>query len=239
MKKMKWMMFLFGIFASFGLAAQTQQEMVETQSGVPELTAFHDVIHPIWHTAYPAKDAKMLRGFVPQVTELSAKIYAAKLPGILREKEAKWKDGVAQLKTAVDAYLKAAAGRDDQALLKSAEVLHANYEALVRAINPVLPEMGAFHQVLYVLVHTYAPNKDFDKIQSLFPDFQTKSELILKAQLPARFETKKEAFEKTARELSEAVIGLAAAANGHDHDGMLAGVEKVHAKYQALEKIFE
>jgi len=239
MKKTKWIVFLLGLLASFGLAAHAQQGMTETKSEVPELTAFHEVIYPIWHTAYPAKDVKMLRGLVPQVTELSAKIYSAKIPGILRDKEAKWADGVAQFKTAVDAYLKAAAGQDDAGLLKSAEVLHAKYEALVRTINPVLPEMDAFHQVLYVLVHTYAPNKEYDKIRSVFPDFQTKSDLLLKAQLPARFATKKESFENAARELSEAVNGLAAAATGHDHDGMLAGVEKVHAKYQALEKIFE
>lgn len=239
MKKTKWIVGLFGILALFGLVAQARQGMAETKSEIPELTAFHEIIYPIWHTAYPAKDAKMLRGFVPQVSELSAKIYAAKLPGILRDKDAKWKDGVAQFKTAVDAYLNAAAGQDDQALLKAAEVLHAKYEALVRTINPVLPEMEAFHQVLYVLVHTYAPNKEFDKIRGVFPDFQAKSDLLLKAKLPARFETKKEVFGKIALELSEAVNGLAVAANSHDHDGMLAGVDKVHAKYQALEKIFE
>ncbi|OGD22860.1 MAG: hypothetical protein A2Y70_01945 [Candidatus Aminicenantes bacterium RBG_13_64_14] len=56
----------------------------ETESAVPELTAFHEVIYPIWHTAYPDKDIAMLKSLVPQVNELAAKVFAAQLPGILR-----------------------------------------------------------------------------------------------------------------------------------------------------------
>ena len=87
-----------------GWASAAQDMAKETKSEVPELSAFHEIIYPIWHTAYPSKDVKALRGFVPQINELASKIYAAKLPGILREKEAVWKEGVAQLKKAVDDY---------------------------------------------------------------------------------------------------------------------------------------
>jgi hypothetical protein len=239
MKKTTSILFILGLLLTIGPAAGISQGAAETKSDVPELTAFHEVIYPMWHTAYPAKDVKMLRALIPQITELSSKIYTAKLPGILRDKEAKWKEGVAVFKSAVDAYLKAAASPDDETLLKCAEALHAKYESLVRTINPVLPEMDAFHQVLYVLVHTYAPNNEYDKIRSVFPDFQTKSEALLKVQLPSRLAAKNEAFTKAAGELAAAVKELAAAADGHNHEGMLKGVDKVHLKYQALEKIFE
>jgi hypothetical protein len=225
-------------FAGLALMARAQDMARETKSEVPELTAFHEVIYEIWHTAYPAKDAKALRGFVPRINELASKIYAAKLPGILREKEAKWQDGVAQFKAATAAYNTAAAGKDDQALLNAAEALHAKYEALVRVLNPVLKEMDVFHQGLYVVYHQYLSEKSYDKIRGASADLVSKAEAITKATLPKPLEAKIDAFKKAAAELLEAAKALDGAGKAHDHAGMEAGVEKVHAKYEALQSLF-
>jgi hypothetical protein len=217
-----------------------KQDMAqETKSEVPALTAFHEIIYPIWHTAYPSKDVKALKGFVPQINELAAKVYAAKLPGILREKEVVWKAGVAELKNAVEAYGAAAAGTDDKKLLDAAEALHAKYEGLVRALNPVLKEMDEFHQALYVFYHTYLPEKSYDKIRGESAGLLAKAEAVAKATLPTRLQAKSEAFGKAASELLAACKVLDAAGQGHDHAGMEAGVEKVHTKYQALQALFE
>jgi len=233
---------LIGVMAMLGGMngwALAQQQAVETKSEVPELTAFHDVIYPIWHTAYPDKDYKALRSFVPQINELAAKIYAAKLPGILREKEAKWKDGVALLKKAVDGYNAAASSTDDQALLVAAEALHAKYESLVRTLSPVLKEMEAFHQALYVVYHTYLPDKAYDKIRGACADLVIKAEAVTKATLPKRLEGKAGAFKTAAAELLAEAKALDAAGQAHDHDGMEECVNALHTKYQALEKIFD
>jgi len=219
--------------------ALAQEQSAETKSEVPELTAFHDVIYPIWHTAYPDKDYKALRSFVPQINELAAKIYSAKLPGILREKEAKWKEGVALLKKSVDDYNAAAAGKDDQALLNAAEALHTKYEALVRTLRPVLKEVDTFHQALYVVFHTYLPNKEYDKIRGAGADLVAKAEAVNKATLPTKLEAKAGAFKTAAVELLEAAKALDAAGQAHDHSGMEKGVDTLHAKYQALEKLFD
>ena len=233
---------LFGLLMLVcGLSAWAlaQEQTAETKSEVPELTAFHDVIYPIWHTAYPDKDYKALRSFVPQINELAAKIYSAKLPGILREKEAKWKEGVALLKKSVDDYNAAAAGNDDQALLNAAEALHTKYEALVRTLRPVLKEVDTFHQALYVVFHTYLPNKEYDKIRGAGADLVAKAEAVNKATLPTKLEAKAGAFKTAAVELLEAAKALDAAGQAHDHSGMEKGVDTLHAKYQALEKLFD
>lgn len=232
--------FIFVVAAfSLTLALPAQQAQSETKSEVPELTAFHDIIYPIWHTAYPDKDVKALRSYVPQVEELAGKIYTAKLPGILREKQAKWDEGLAKFRNSVDDYKAAAAGTDDEALLKAAENLHSLYEALVRTIRPVLPEVDAFHQVLYVVNHTYAPKKSYDKIREVSADLLAKAEALGKVTLPTRLQAKSADYAKAAAELIEAAKQLDAAAKGHDHQGMLDGVDKVHVRYQALEKIFD
>ncbi|MBM3293872.1 MAG: hypothetical protein FJY82_05025 [Candidatus Aminicenantes bacterium] len=223
--------------AAAGSLAWAQTE--ETKSEVPSLKAFHDIIYPIWHTAYPSKDYAALRSYVPQVDELAAKVYAAKLPGILRDKQAKWDVGLAVFRKSVEDYAAAAKGADDAALLDAAEVLHAKYEALVRLIRPVLPEVDAFHQLLYVVYHKYVPDKLYEQIHGATGGLVAKAEAISKASLPARLASKAEAFKAASAALLEAAKALEAAGKSHDHDGLLAGVEALHARYQALEQIFD
>jgi len=223
----------------FGAVSAAQDMKSETSSEIPALSAFHEIIYPIWHTAYPSKDYAALRGFVPQVDSLAAKIFAVQLPAILHEKTAKWNEALAQFKAAVETYDKTAAGKDDAALLNAAEALHAKYEAMVRAIRPVLPEMDIFHQALYVVFHKYAPEKQYDMIRGATADLLAKAETVAKAQLPKSREAKAEAFKKAAAELVEAAKALDAAGKNHDHEGMEKGVDVLHAKYQALEKLFE
>ncbi len=219
-----------------GAPAAAVGQAQETESTVPELSAYHDVIYPIWHTAYPEKDYAALRSYAPEVKGGAEKIYAAKLPGILHDRQAKWDQGVAELKTNVDAYLAAAAGTDDAALLAAAETLHSRYEMLVRIIRPVLKEVDAFHKVLYVVYHTCLPDKDFAKIKELSPDLTAKAEAITKASLPKRLETRTGAFQKAAAELHEAAKVLSTAT---PDASIAAAVETLHTKYQALEKVFE
>jgi len=236
LKKSALVLSLCLLIAGIGPAQTTDPETTAT---VPELTSFHDVIAPIWHDAYPKKDYAALRGFVPKINELAAKVYEAKLPGILRDKEAKWKEGLAAFKASVDAYNAAAAGTDDPALLTAAEALHARYEAMVRLIRPLLAELDAFHKVLYGAVHTYAPEKQYDKIRGVSADLLAKAEAAAAAALPARLAAKADAYKAAAAALVASAKALKAAADAHDHDGMIECVDDLHAKYRAVEKIFE
>jgi len=211
----------------------------ETESAVPELAAFHDVIYPIWHTAYPAKDTAMLKSLVPQVNELAEKVFAAKLPGILRDKQAKYDAGLAEFRKSVEAYNAAAKGTDDKAMLDAAEVLHAKYEMLVRVIRPVLKEMDEFHKVLYVVFHKDLPDKKWDNIRTAAPDLKAKAEAVTQAKLAARMEPKADQFKAAAAELVKAASVLAAFGPTADGAAIEQAVLKLHTRYQDLEKIFD
>jgi hypothetical protein len=100
----------------------------------------------------------------------------------------------------------------------------------------VLKEVDAFHKVLYIVYHRYLPDKDFAKIKEAGGDLTAKAEAITKASLPKRLESRTAAFQKAAADLHEAAKALAATAADTP---MAAAVEAVHAKYQALEKVFE
>ncbi len=92
-------LFLIIIFLiSFQLFSQEDQHSSEIDSSVPELFEFHEVIYPIWHTAYPEKDYAMLKEMVPEVNSGAEKIYSAPLPGILRDKKEEWDKEVAKFR---------------------------------------------------------------------------------------------------------------------------------------------
>jgi hypothetical protein len=211
----------------------------ETESAVPELTAFHEVIYPIWHTAYPDKDIAMLKSLVPQVNELAAKVFAAQLPGILRDKQAKYDAGLAEFRKSVEAYNAAAKGADDKAMLDAAEVLHAKYEMLVRILRPVLKEMDDFHKVLYVVFHKDLPDKKWDNIRTAAPELKAKAEAVTLAKLSTRLEPKAEMFKAAAVELVNAASTLAALGPKAEGKAIEEAVLKLHTRYQELEKIFE
>ena len=223
------------IFPSF--LNMTQSE--ETESTVPELTAFHEIIYPIWHTAYPEKNYEALREFVPEINSLANDLYKASLPGILRDKKAKWEAGLEELKKAVKDYNEAASGEDNEGLLNAAEALHAKFEMMVRIIRPVLKEVDEFHKVLYIVYHKYLPNKEFDKIGSVSQDLIQKAEAITKAQLPQRLAAKSAAFSAAAQELMTAAKALGEECKSHDPEAIEKAVDVLHTNYMNLEKIFE
>ena len=211
----------------------------ETESTVPELVEFHDVIYPIWHTAFPARDCAALRGFLPAIEAGAAKINAAVLPGILREKKQAWDRALAEFNLAVDAYRQAAAGSDEQALLDAAELLHMRYEMTFRAIRPVAREVDAYHKVLYVVFHKSLPEKKYADICSVAPDMVAKAEAITRATLSKRLEAKTEAFQTAAAKLLAETRLLEAAGKSCLEKDIVALVGTVHSAYQALEKVFD
>jgi hypothetical protein len=219
-----------------GLMAQAPQE---PSTSVPELEKFHEVIMPMWHTAYPAKDYAALRKIAPEVHAGVATIAAVKLPGMLHEKEAAWTKGVAELKAAAAAYAKAAAGKDDTALLLAAENLHTAYEAQGQIIRPVVPEMNEFHKTLYVVQHTYVPEKKWAEVCKVSGDLQAKAEALSKATLPKRVEGKADAFKKESAQLVADAKALAGACKANQPAGIEKATATLHSRYEGLGKIFE
>ncbi len=235
MKLNRCWMIAFALLAVAAVSVPAQ----ETEGTVPELAAFHEVVYPIWHTAYPDKDIAMLKNLVPQVNELAAKVFAAKLPGILRDKQAKYDAGLAEFRASVEAYNAAAKGSDDKAMLAAAELLHAKYEKLVRTLQPVLKEMEDFHKVLYVVYHTDLPAKNWEAVRAAAPGLKAGAEAVSAAKLSTRLQPKAEAFAKASGELVKAAAALAGLGPKADGAAVEEAVQKLHSRYQDLEKIFD
>ena len=230
---------LIALFVSliFNLASYSQTQ--DTVWRVPELDEFHEVMYPIWHTAYPAKDYDALKKYVEEVNFKAKKIYSATLPGIQREKQLKWNEGVMQFQSAVEDYNKYAAADNNEGLLKASENLHSKYEALVRIIRPVLKEMDDFHKTLYVVYHDYLPKKNYEKLGNVIDDLIKKAKAITTAKLPTRLESKGEIFHLAALELEISTLELKISSLKNNKSSIDTAVESMHTKYQNLEAIFE
>ena len=225
---------------SFQLFCQQDQHSSEIDSSVPQLFDFHEVIYPIWHTAYPENDYAMLKEMVPEVNSGAEEIYSAQLPGILRDKQQEWDNGIAKFRTSVEQYDLAMNGDDETAMLKSAEELHSAYEMLVRIIRPVTKEVDEFHKVLYIIYHHYWPNKDMIEFGEAVDDLEILAEELYKCVLPKWAADNAEAFKEQSQKLYEATKNLKSLKDSDADDAQLGkAVDDVHSNYVALESLFD
>jgi hypothetical protein len=240
MKKLFFILFVVS-FLFFGKNSFSQIDSSEISWTVPELIKFHDVIYLIWHEAYPAKDIKALKSFVPEIKTAMESINSAKLPGIVREKEGKWKEGLIDFNKAAEEYYKAVSGNDDQAMLDAAEKLHTKFEMMVRILRPVLKEIDEYHKVLYVIYHKFFPDKKYSEILNVMDDLIQKADAIIKVEeekLKKRLKDKYSDFLPVAKELYDNTVFLKEILKTNDAVQINPAVEKMHSSYQKLEAIF-
>ena len=231
---------LFGLVAVLMLAAWvTPTDPSDVKSDVPALFAFHDVIYPLWHNAWPNKDLALMKELSPQIRAHLTELEKAKLPGILRDKQAKWDAGVQAMAAAVAKYEQAVAGGELQPCLDAAEELHARYEGLVRMVRPVMKELDAYHQVLYQVYHYQWPAKDLAALRASGAELAKACEVLQTAAVPKRFEAKTEALKEAFQVLGAATAELNQALAGEDWKVIDTALETMHTRYPDVETVCE
>lgn len=218
--------------------SQTEIDSAEIRSEISALEQFHDVVYPIWHVAYPSKDYAALRSYVDDIEKGAQKIYEAKLPGILRDKQEMWDKGVDEFKVAVEEYKKIADEKNDEMMLKAAENLHTKYESLVRIIHPVLPELDQFHQVLYMIYHKYLPQEDYKQIYMVSDDLVNKAKALTNATLRTKDEKIQKDFKNYSAQLFHSTVKLREQLKSSNYETVKYGVEDVHRIYEKIESLF-
>jgi hypothetical protein len=218
---------------------QKAPSATETKAAVPALTNFHTVIYQLWHVAWPQKDHERLGKLLPDIEKHSAEIAAAKLPGILREKQNAWDENVKALQEIVGEYKTAVEKQNNPQLLDAAEKLHTQYERLVRVIRPALRELDDFHTVLYGLYHYYTPAYDLEQIKSSVSELQVRMEALNNATLPERLKKKEVAFVASREKLAASVAALAETLPSNDEKTIKAAIETMHSDYEALQRVFD
>jgi len=223
------------LLAVAGFAAAENVADPELTANVPSLVNLHEVIAPLWHDAFPQRDVAMVKELLPALKDGVAKVQAATLPGILRDKSERWQAGVAALVAATTECERALAAADTEATLAAVEDVHARFEGLVRTVRPRLKELEAYHVVLYTLVHRHAPARSLAGLRDSSPALVAVCDTLTKAPLPPRLADRGEAVKAGIAELCTATARFATTTGGEDVDAALAQLDIVHTLYQALE----
>lgn len=220
-------------------AKEPEPTREEITASVPELDDLHEVIHPLWHSAFPEKNYDLIKELLPQLDSLTARVDTAQLAGILQDKQADWDEGKKNLKLTMSSLHKAVAADDKEAMLKEVEALHAAFAGLMRVVRPKLPELENFHQEMYKLYHYYLPNYDLDKIRATAPVMQEKINTLKQLELSGRFAAHKEKFDLAIAELENAVTGLNTVVQSGNKNAITEAIEKVHSAYQSADLVLE
>jgi len=210
----------------------------ELKASVPALGEMHKVVYPLWHDGYANKNYELIKQLLPKADTLVAAVDAATLPGILKDKQAKWDAEKANLDAALKGLHEAADANDQEGMLKQTEAFHMGYERLVRTIRPAVPELDSFHQELYKLYHYYTPAYDLAQIRAEAATMKEKVTALKTAKLPKRLVEKQAEFEAGVKELEADVQELNKTVKSDSKEKINAAVEKVHAAYQKLDKMF-
>jgi len=211
----------------------------ELKAEVPALSDFHEVIYPLWHDAWPNKNFGLMKELLPQIKAHVAAVQKAELPGILRDKQGKWDEGVAGVAVSAGALEQALAQDDQQGALDAAEALHAGFEGLVRTVRPRLKELDAYHQVLYRIYHYDWPQKNRAALRQHAAELAASCEPLQAAAVPKRFAAKEAQLRESIAALCAATAELQALGDGAEEKALGDAVEKVHARYQACEQMFD
>jgi len=216
-------------------AEVTQEEL---STSVPELSEMHDVVYPLWHTAFPDKDFALIKELLPQMDAMTQKLDEAELPGILREKQTVWDEGKQALKSTLEQLHQAVDGDNQEEMLKQTEAFHSAYESLVRTIRPLVAELDAFHQELYKLYHYHSPNEDLEAMRQTVATMLEKIVPLKSVQLPSRLAERQAEFDEAVGALDTELNLLAEVVKTNKKKEIAEAVEKVHTAYQNTEKIF-
>jgi vacuolar-type H+-ATPase subunit I/STV1 len=197
-------------------AEVTQEEL---SASVPELSELHEVVYPLWHTAFPDKDFALIKE-------------------LLREKQTVWNEGKQALKSTLEQLHQATDEDNQEDMLKQTEAFHSAYESLVRTIRPLVTELDAFHQELYKLYHYHAPNEDLEAMRVTVAAMVEKIVPLKSVQLPTRLAERQVEFDEAVGALDSELNLLAEVVQTNRKKEIAAAVEKVHTAYQNTEKIF-
>lgn len=230
---------IFSVFTiwSFPQQIDSTDDIVST---VPELDELHEVIHQMWHDAYPNKDVKMLKDLLPLMQTSVEKIYKVELPPLLNDNKEKWDQNVEKLRSSSEKYKQAIEENDEDKLLEATGEIHSEYEMLVRIVTPVTKEIGEFHKMLFKIYDIYLPNNNTDKLNSAIDDLVVLADSLMNSKLPKWASDKKDDFVLAADNLYNSTLDLQKLKDsGASQDNIENAVEAVDVNFKNLVALFE
>jgi hypothetical protein len=100
-----------------------------------------------------------------------------------------------------------------------------------------VPQLDAFHEVVYPLWHTGYPEKDLDLLRRLAPEVDRLARPVFEAQLPGILRERRDRWDAGLSLFKRAVTDYKAAAVGSNGEALLAAAEALHTTYEGLVRV--
>jgi hypothetical protein len=109
--------------------------------------------------------------------------------------------------------------------------------AHVAELRAEVPELTAFHEVIFELWHKAWPEKNITLIKELLPRVKTDFGAVEKAAIPGILRDKEASWKKGLKRMNAMVDACDNAAAANDVPGLLAAVEALHSGFEAQMRI--
>jgi hypothetical protein len=104
-------------------------------------------------------------------------------------------------------------------------------------ITSSVPELSAFHDVIYVIWHEAYPNKDIAALKSMVEKIKPYMEKINNAKLPGIAQDKDSKWKEGLKVLNASAENYYKTAEGSDDQAMLDAAEKLHADFEMMVRV--
>lgn len=101
-------------------------------------------------------------------------------------------------------------------------------------VSAEVPELSAFHEVIFQLWHDAWPKKDLAALSALLPEIEAGALKIEKAVLPGILRDKKPAWDAGVKKLGEVVARYREAVQKKELQPVLDAAESLHSQFEAL-----
>ncbi|HOV93119.1 MAG TPA: hypothetical protein PLC04_08615 [Candidatus Kapabacteria bacterium] len=104
-------------------------------------------------------------------------------------------------------------------------------------VNPQIPELSEYHEVIYQIWHNGWPNKDYELLKSLYPDAREGYTKLQKVKMRGILQDKQKQWEDSVNQLGKYLDDYNNAIQKNDNKALLDAAEKLHSQYESLVRI--
>ena len=100
-----------------------------------------------------------------------------------------------------------------------------------------VPELNAFHAVIFKIWHEAWPKKDTAMLRQLLPDVEKGVAAVASAKLPGILRDKKSAWDEEVKKLQSVASEYKTAATANNDSILLAAAEELHSQFERLMRV--
>ena len=191
--------------------------------------------------ALKSGDMQAARDTLAMLNQKLDKIKAAEVPVRLAESADKVTSQVDALSISLEELTSAITQPElaeiDTTILNQFTTVRTNFAKLGSLLRVKIPELSAFHDVLYVAWHDYYANDAIDSTKAIVPQFKEKAAALDNVQWPGALQDNLDAIKMKVKDLQQSVADLEAACQGDDTEAIKKTVEVLHEKYIAVNRM--